>query len=151
MITRTKVVATVGPASSSLEVLEALARAGVDVFRINFSHGDEQTHEQSLRNIRAVEEKIGRPIAVMGDLCGPKIRVGNIAGEKVTLSAGGMLTIQSGPIEGTAGRIYTTLPALTSEAAVGQAILINDGAIRLEVIETRPPREIVCRVTVGGV
>ncbi|MCY2930495.1 MAG: pyruvate kinase [Planctomycetota bacterium] len=150
MIIRTKVVATVGPASSSPEMLEALARAGVDVFRINFSHGDEQTHEQSLRNIRAVEAKIGEPIAVMGDLCGPKIRVGKIAGEKFTLKAGATLTIQSEPIEGTAGRISTTLAELPAEAAVGQTILINDGAIRLEVVEVRPPREIVCLVKVGG-
>ncbi len=140
-----------GPASSTLEMLEALARAGVDVFRINFSHGDEQTHERSLRNIRAVEEKIGEPIAVMADLCGPKIRVGKIAGEKVTLTAGATLTIQSDPIDGTAERISTTLPQLPAEAVVGQAILINDGAIRLEVIEARPPREILCRVRVGGV
>ena len=98
MIIRTKIVATVGPACGSVEVLRDLARAGADVFRINFSHGSDEQHEEFLRDVRAVEEEIGEPLAVMGDLCGPKIRIGDITGGGVLLGEGPELVIQREPI-----------------------------------------------------
>ena len=89
MVIRTKIVATIGPASGTVEVLRRLAQAGCDVFRINFSHGSDAQHEQFLRNVRAVEAELGEPLAVLGDLCGPKIRVGSVAGVSVLLSSRG--------------------------------------------------------------
>ena len=88
MFKHTKIVATVGPASGSQEKLTALLKAGVDVFRINFSHGDEQQRDEFLRNIRAAEREVGRLVAVCGDLCGPKIRVGMIRDGEVRLQEG---------------------------------------------------------------
>ncbi len=151
MIIRTKIVATVGPASGETKVLSELARAGCDVFRINFSHGDADSREAYLRNIRQVEQDIGRPLAVMADLCGPKIRVGMMAGGSALLAEGQELVIQREPIEGLTGRICTTLPELVDEVAKGDTILLDDGKIRMEVIETCPPDELRCRVVLGGV
>ena len=150
MMIRTKIVATVGPASESVDVLRAMALAGVDVFRVNCSHGDQAQHGQFLRNIRAVEAELGRPVAVMADLCGPKIRVGRMAGGQAMLETDSQVIVQRDPIEGTAERISTTLPELPGEVKVGEVVLVNDGKIRLEVTHVRPPDQFVCRVTTGG-
>jgi len=151
MVIRTKIVATVGPASGGLERLRDLARAGADVFRINFSHGSEEDHEAFLRNIRQVEAELSEPLAVVGDLCGPKIRVGDIIGGGVLLGDGQKLIIQREPIEGNAERISTTLAELVDVVEVGQGILLDDGKIRLRVAAVEPPAQVVCEVVRGGV
>jgi pyruvate kinase len=151
MIIRTKIVATVGPACRKAEVLGDLARAGVDVFRINFSHGTPEEHEEALRHIRQVEQDLGEPLAVMGDLCGPKIRVGTIIGGGMLLGDGQHLVIQRQSVEGNVDRISTTLGELIDAAQVGQAILLDDGRIQLEVAAVEPPERITCRVVRGGV
>ena len=102
---RTKIIATVGPATASREKLRALINAGVDVFRINFSHGDQEQRESMLKNIRAVEAELDRPVAVCGDLCGPKIRVGVIGDGKIELHDGQQIVIQRQPLEGTTEKI----------------------------------------------
>jgi pyruvate kinase len=150
MLKRTKIVATVGPACGSQEKLSALIAAGVDVFRINFSHGDEAQRGEFLKNIRAAEEEVGRPVAICGDLCGPKIRVGMIRGGEVGLQAGSEIVIQRTPLEGTAARISTTLAELVDVVRVGETILLADGLLRFEVVSTSPPEEFRCRVVVGG-
>ena len=151
MIIKTKIVATIGPASWDLPVLRRLAKAGADVFRINFSHGTHQQHERILANVRAVQGELGEPLAVMADLCGPKIRVGAMADGSAVLADGGEIIIQRGPVEGTARRISTTLPELIDSARKGQKILLDDGKIELRVVRTEAPRRIVCRVVTGGV
>jgi len=151
MVIRTKIVATVGPACGSRDKLRELAEAGVDVFRVNFSHGDEAQREAFLRDIRLVEAELGGPLAVIADLCGPKIRVGPVRGGGVLLAAGQQVTIQRQPIEGTPQRISTTLEELIDCVAPGQAILLDDGKMRLEVTAVRPGEEVVCRVVRGGV
>ncbi|HUS91031.1 MAG TPA: pyruvate kinase [Phycisphaerae bacterium] len=151
MIIRTKIVATVGPASGSRERLEDLARAGADVFRINFSHGSDEQHGEFLRNIRAAEAALGEPLAVMGDLCGPKIRVGGILGGGILLGDGQEIAIRREPVEGNAMRVSTTLPELVDAVEVGQGILLDDGKIRLRVVAVEPPEQIVCEVVRGGV
>ena len=151
MIIRTKIVATVGPACGGLERLGDLARAGVDVFRINFSHGSDEQHGEFLDNIRAVEARLGEPLAVMGDLCGPKIRVGGILGGGVLLADGQEIVIQREPVEGNTQRISTTLAELVDVAEVGHSILLDDGKIRLRVASVEPPERIVCEVLRGGV
>ncbi|MGB2824867.1 MAG: pyruvate kinase [Phycisphaerae bacterium] len=151
MIIRTKIVATIGPACGAVEDLREMARAGADVFRINFSHGSNEQHDEFLRSVREVEAELGEPLAVMGDLCGPKIRVGAIIGGGVLLGDGQELVIQREPIEGTTQRISTTLAELIDAAEVGQAILLDDGRIRLRVASVSPPEEITCTVIQGGV
>jgi pyruvate kinase len=133
-------------------MLRQLAEAGCDCFRINFSHGSEEQRLQFLTNIRQVEADLGagEPLGVMADLCGPKIRVGPVAGGSTSLSDGQQLVIQREFIEGGPTRISTTLAELIDHVEVGQTILLNDGRIRLDVIETRPPDEIVCEVVHGG-
>ena len=151
MIIKTKIVATIGPASWDTPVLGRLARAGVDVFRINFSHGTRGEHERILANIRAVQADLGEPLAVMADLCGPKIRVGNMAGGSAKLVEGGQIVIQRRPIEGTAERISTTLTELIDLARRGHRIRLDDGKIELQVVRCDAPKQIVCRVVTGGV
>lgn len=150
MLIKTKIVATLGPASWDLSQTVALAEAGVDVFRLNFSHGTIEQHACSLASVRAAGKQLGRPLAVLADLCGPKIRVGSVAGGAVMLADGAELVIQREPIEGTAERISTTLPELIDEVKKGDRLSFNDGRIRLEVVRTRAPKDIVCRVITGG-
>ena len=151
MIIRTKILATIGPASETAEKIAQLARAGCDAFRINFSHGDPAQREAYLRDVRRVEAEAGRPIAVVADLCGPKIRTGPIVGGSVLLVEGQELIIQREAVEGNAERISTTLNELVDAAGAGQIVLIDDGKLRLEVVEARPPDEVLCRVAVGGI
>ena len=147
---KTKIVATVGPASRDRRMLERLMAAGVDVFRLNFSHGARAEHEQALRTIRALTRRRGDGPAVMADLCGPKIRVGQIAGGGVLLVEGAEVTIQRRTMVGTVKRFSTTLAELIDDVRKGQRIRLDDGKIELEVIGRRPPQAIVCRVLTGG-
>ena len=147
---RTKIIATIGPATTQAQ-MEELIQAGVDLFRINFSHGARETHDEELRTIRAAESRVGRPIAVCGDLCGPKIRVSPIEGGEVPLVTGQTIVIQRAAIAGTAERISTTLPELVDAVRVGESILLADGQLKLEVVSTQPPDQFTCRVAVGGV
>jgi len=151
MIIRTKIVATVGPATEDAGVIRRMAEAGCDVFRVNFSHGDESQRLGFLKTIRAVEAELDEPLAVMADLCGPKIRVGPIVGGSVLLGDGQELVIQREAIEGRADRIATTLKELVDQVAVGETILLDDGRIRLKVIDKAPPDEFRCEVVRGGV
>ncbi len=151
MIIKTKIVATIGPASWDTPILHRLAKAGVDVFRINFSHGTRQEQERTLRNIRAVQEELGEPLAVMADLCGPKIRVGAMADGSAKLVEGSEIIIQRKPVEGTAKRISTTLTELIDSARKGHKILLDDGKLVLQVVRSDAPKQIVCKVVTGGV
>jgi len=144
----TRIIATLGPASAPL--VGSLIRAGVDLFRINFSHGDERQREVYFNDIRSAEKEAGRPVAVCADLCGPKIRVGLIEGGSVELEAGQEIVIQRRPVAGNAQRLSTTLPELVDVAQPGQHILLSDGRLVFEVARTAPPEEFTCRVVVGG-
>ncbi len=147
---RTKIIATVGPASHDAQTISALVKAGCDVFRINFSHGSDEEHGLALRNIRQVEQERGTPLGVIADLCGPKIRVGQIAGGSVLLIQDATIAIQPEPVEGTAERISTTLPELVDHVRIGERLLLDDGKIALEVVQVSPGRDLICRVTNGG-
>jgi len=150
MTIRTKIVATIGPASRDIQTLGRLLQAGCDVFRLNFSHGTYQEHQQSLENICAAEAATGMPAAVLADLCGPKIRAGKIDGGSVLLADGATLTIQREPVLGNVQRISTTLPEMVDQVTVGETILMDDGKLRLEVISTNAPTSFACRVIRGG-
>ena len=151
MTIRTKILATVGPASGSVEVLRQLVEEGCDVFRINFSHGSDEQREGFLRAIRQAEGETGEPLAICADLCGPKIRVGMMAGGGVLLPQGQEVTLQRDPIEGSANRFSTTLAELVDDVHRGEPILLDDGKLRLEVVCVDPPDEVRCRVLTGGV
>ena len=151
MIIKTKIVATVGPACWDLEGLTRLAKAGVDVFRLNFSHGTQAERGKALRNIRQVSADMGEPLAVMADLCGPKIRTGKMRSGQAVLSAGDDLIIQRKPVLGTSRRISTTLAELIDNVRRGQRILLDDGKIELKVTHRNPPGSIICKVVTGGV
>ena len=151
MIIRTKIVATMGPASGSLEMMRKLVKSGCDVFRINFSHGTPEHRADYLSHIRAVEVEAHEPLAAMADLCGPKIRTRPLKDGQMLLEEGQELVIQRDPANGEGGRISTTLAELVDEVENGQLILLDDGRLKLKVIEADPPDELICQVIVGGV
>lgn len=151
MLIRTKIVATIGPASGEAKILDRLVQVGCDVFRINFSHGTNQQRQEYLEHIRQAEWDQKVPLAVMADLCGPKIRVGPIQGGSVLLGQGQIIRVQSEAIEGNAECISITRQELVEEVQVGEKILLNDGQIRLEVTDTGDEKHFVCRVVRGGI
>ena len=147
---RTKIVATIGPATWQPTQLEQLARAGVDVVRINFSHADYSEFRRTIAAVRELSERLGKPIGVLGDLQGPKIRTGNLKGGKpVTLVPGEECIITTEQIDGAAERFSTTYPGLPGDVKPGDTILLVDGSRELEVLETTGS-EVKCRVVVGG-
>jgi len=150
MPVRTKIVATVGPACRDESILRQMAGAGVDVFRINFSHGDAAGRAAALEAVRRVEAELSRSLAVLGDLCGPKIRVGIMKEGSCPLRVGSRVEIRRDPVEGTSGTISTTLAELVDEVRVGQTLLLDEGDIRLRVAERDAPERIVCEVVRGG-
>jgi pyruvate kinase len=149
---RTKIVATIGPASRERKVLESLAQAGVDVVRLNFSHGEHEQHREVMQATREIAAHLGRPIAVLQDLSGPKIRTGRLKDDKpVELSVGGRVTITTDEtVEGTAQLISTTSKALPKDVSPGDRILLDDGNLELRVIRASLD-EVECEVTDGGV
>lgn len=145
----TKIIATVGPASSSTPILKGLIEAGVDVFRLNFSHGTRETHQQAVASIRAAAAQARAIVAIMGDLAGPKIRLGVIPGGPRDLSPGGVLKITRDPNPRDADSVGTNYPALIDEAGPGDRLLIDDGNVMLRVRE-RTRDALICICEEGG-
>jgi pyruvate kinase len=150
-VRRTKIVATIGPASRDRKVLESLAQAGLDVARLNFSHGEHQEHLQVMEAMREIAGRLGRPIALLQDLSGPKIRTGKLKdGKPVELRTGARVTITTDEsIEGTAERISTTYDLLPRDVAPGDRILLDDGNLELRVLRASL-NEVECEVVDGG-
>jgi len=146
---RVKIVATIGPASSSLERLEELFRTGADVFRLNFSHGSQDGHAEVVDRIRRVEKKTGRPIGILADLQGPKLRVGRFAGGAVVLQWGRTLRLDLQERPGDSQRVQLPHPEIMAAAGPGSLLLLDDGKIRLEVTR-QTPDFLDTRVIVGG-
>ena len=148
---RAKIVCTIGPASQQADVLRQLVRAGMDVARLNLSHGDRATHAQNIARIRAAAAEIGRPVAVLADLQGPKLRVGAMAEGGVLLGEGQTATFTTVDLVGTEPRALPVqnddLPAFVEP---GDRVLVDDGLLEFEVLSTTPT-EIRCRVVTGGV
>ena len=149
MTARTRIVATLGPASDSPERIRELLKAGVDVFRINFSHGTSEGRARQLRAIREAEAELGMPVAVLADLCGPKIRLRPVAGGRIELVTGQTVTLRRGQAEGTAEALTTTLDELVDALRPGDPVLLDDGKLRLEV-QSCGPDQATCRVVHGG-
>src|ERR1700730_7912587 len=132
---RTKIVCTIGPATRSEEQLEALMRAGMNVARINFSHGTQDEHAATIERIRAISSRIGYPVAILQDLQGPKIRVGTLpGGQPIKLVDGTQVTITTQPEAGNDHLIPTTYEHLAEDVKAGDRILLDDGLMELRVI-----------------
>ncbi|HXY39153.1 MAG TPA: pyruvate kinase, partial [Vicinamibacteria bacterium] len=147
---RTKIVATVGPASRSPEMLRKLLEVGVDVFRLNFSHGTHDEHLQVVQAAREIAGRLGARLALLQDLSGPKIRTGRIRDGEVELLAGRRLAITTdASVEGTADLIATSYAALPRDVKPGDQILLDDGNLELGVLEVQGER-VLCEVKDGG-
>src|ERR1051325_1840017 len=146
---RTKIICTVGPASESAEVLRKLVEAGTDVFRLNFSHGTVAGHQSVIRRIRAVADELGKPVAILQDLPGPKIRLGAFKDGSIELHAGNRFRLTAEEVIGDQEHASVNYAGLPEEVRPGQSILLADGTVELKVESVAPP-DIVCRVVLGG-
>ena len=146
---KTKIVATVGPASSSNVMLEKMIRAGMNVARLNFSHGDFADHRRAIENIRAASQTVGQPVAIMADLPGPKIRIGTLAPDRVELKAGDPFTLTTDSIVGDQTRASISFARLPHVVKRGDVLSLNDGYIQLEVAEVSGA-DVECVVLAGG-
>ena len=146
---KTKIVATIGPASESPEMIARLVHAGMDVARLNFSHGDFEAHAARISRIREVERATGKRLAILADLPGPKMRVGQITPEPVELRTGAPFTLTTEEVTGTAERVSVSLKELPDAVKPGDQLFLNDGLVQLCVERVTGPN-IECRVTAGG-
>jgi pyruvate kinase len=148
-VVRTKIVATIGPATQAEEAIRSLVSAGVDVFRLNMAHGSIEQHQQVFDRVRKVSDAAGRPVGVLVDLAGPKIRLGELPGGQVTCVEGGEFSFIRGTAANADGFTVTYAP-LIDELAVGDSVMLADGTVSL-VVEERLPDRVRCRVVQGGV
>ena len=146
---RAKIVCTLGPATSSPEAIRDLVRAGMDVARLNFSHGTHAEHERVARLVREAADSEGRAVGILADLQGPKIRLGKFADGPQTWATGETVRITTEDVEGTHDRVSTTYAGLADDARAGESLLVDDGNVALEVTEVEG-RDVVCRVVEGG-
>ena len=146
---KTKIVCTLGPATHERTIIQKLARAGMDVARLNFSHGSYEEHEDRIVSIRSTSQEFERPLAILQDLPGPKIRTGRLKEERVWLEDSEEIVLTTDDIVGDASRISVTLETLPQDVSPGDSIFVNDGMIRLEVIDTTA-NEIRCNIATGG-
>jgi len=146
---RTKIVATIGPASREEETLRGLVAAGVDVFRLNMAHGSIPEHQEALDRIRRVSDAVQRPVGVLVDLAGPKIRLGELPGGAVECVAGELVKFIRGNQSERPDEFVTTYAPLVDELTVGDAVMLADGTISL-VVEERTPAAAICRIVQGG-
>lgn len=147
---KTKIIATLGPASDSEEVLEKLVLAGVNIFRLNFSHGSHEQHEATIRKIKKLQEKVEQPVGILADLQGPKLRIGEIENNEVYLKDGSILEITHHECTGNEKKVYLSYPNFAHDVRPGNSILIDDGKIKLEVIDTNGKDTVRAKVIHGG-
>jgi len=146
---KTKVVCTIGPASEAQDVLERMIANGMNVARLNFAHGDFAYHKKLMAHIRAASAAVGERVAIMADLPGPKMRIGPLTQEPITLRRGQLFTLQTEKMVGNAERVSVSFAGLPAAVKPGNTIFLNDGFIQLEV-QSVTAREVHCRVLVGG-
>lgn len=147
---RTKILATLGPASDSAEVIKQLIKTGANVFRLNMSHGEHASHENTYNLVRSIADELGKPIAILADLCGPKIRTGRFKDGQITLVNGDPVTVTTREVEGESGLIPSQYKALADDVKPENRILLNDGNLELKV-ESVDGSEISCTVVYGGI
>jgi pyruvate kinase len=147
---RTKIVATVGPACSTYDQLLELVRAGVNVFRLNFSHGTYEDKKQVIDNIRLINKSEPYNIAILGDLQGPKLRVGDLAGGSIDLASGDEIIFTTEKITGTKSKVYVSYPNLAKDVKPGERIFLDDGKMEVAVKEILSETEVLITVSLGG-
>lgn len=147
---KTKIVATMGPATADINVLEQMFIEGLDICRINFSHGDYAAVEHTVNNIRTLNKKLSRHVGILADLQGPKLRIGVVKNNKVHLAEGKNIIITTRECEGDENCIYITYPQFPQDVKEGETVLIDDGKLHLRVLETNGKDEVKCIVTIGG-
>jgi pyruvate kinase len=148
-MSKTKIVCTIGPASNSFDRLKKLIQAGMSVARLNFSHGTRSEHGEVIKNIRHIARELNKPVAILQDLAGPKIRIGQISSGTVLLEPGKTFTLTTRLVAGNENEVSVNYPDLPKEIKQGDTLLLSDGAIELKVIETST-HDIRCQVIVGG-
>lgn len=146
---RTKIIATVGPSSSTTEVLTRLFQAGADVFRLNFSHGTHDNHAASISMIRDIEKRFDRPIGILADVQGPKLRVGKFSGGRVQLQTGQTFQLDLNPTPGDSTRVQLPHPEILAAAGIGTNLLLDDGKLRLRVTRVRSDH-LMTEIVTGG-
>jgi pyruvate kinase len=147
---KTKIVATIGPASSSKQMLKELITAGVNICRINFSHGNYDTMTQIINNIRELNKEMGTFTGILADLQGPKLRIGTVKNDSATLTAGHTVTITTKPCDSDSERIYITYPDFPKDVKIGDNVLIDDGRLLLSVTSTDGDSEVEAVIVYGG-
>lgn len=148
---RTKIVATIGPASGSKEMLKNLIKEGVDVCRLNFSHGSHKDHIEVINTVREIIEEINYPVALLADLQGPKIRIGTIKGNEAHLIDGEEIIMSTKAMEGTAKKVSITYDTFPQDVRAGEKVLVDDGKIMLEVVSSNFKDEVTLKILHGGV
>src|SRR3954469_2316064 len=148
---RTKIVATVGPACDTYEKLLELVKAGVNVFRLHFSHGANQDKFRNIEHIRNINKSEPYNIAILGDLQGPKLRVGEIENNALHVEPGDILTFTNEKLVGNKDRIYVSYPNLHTDVKIGNKIMIDDGKLEVKVINIERNNDVKVEVTMGGV
>lgn len=146
---KAKMICTLGPSSDSEEVITGLIRAGMDVARLNFSHGTHEEHRARMAKVRRIASKLGRPVAVLQDIQGPKIRLGVFESGQLTVREGQTVVVTTRKVIGNGSVIPAPLKSLPRDVKPGDPILLDDGRVRLEVIRVRG-KDVICRVVVGG-
>jgi pyruvate kinase len=146
---RTKIVCTLGPATATGDRIRELVESGMDVARLNFSHGDHSDHEENYKRVRAASDATGKAVGVLADLQGPKIRLGRFAEDRTTWADGEVVRITVDDVEGTHDRVSTTYKQLAEDARPGDRLLVDDGKVGL-VVTGVEGNDVVCRVTEGG-
>ncbi len=149
-IRRTKIIATVGPSSNEPEIIRELISSGVNIFRQNMSHGDHKFHRQMFNIIREISDEFDQPVAILADLCGPKIRTGIFKNGQIKLVANSKIIVTTRDIEGDSGIIPSQYAALADDVVAGNRILLNDGALEIQV-ESIDGDNIHCKVIHGGI
>ena len=147
---RTKIIATIGPATSSYKMLKEIIVAGVDVCRLNFSHGKHEDHVGVIQNIRKINTELGCNVGILLDLQGPKLRIGEVENNKITLVTGKELIITTQKTIGTAEKLFIDFEMLTKDVKKGHKILLDDGKVELKVLEVLNRTEILAKVIHGG-
>ncbi len=148
---RTKIVATVGPACDTFEAMVELVKAGVNVFRLNFSHGSHESKADIITSIRRINDTLPYNIAILADLQGPKLRVGDIENNELLIKPGDILTFTNTKCVGTKEKIYVSYPNLHNDVVIGNIIMIDDGKLEVKVIDVLPNNDVKVEVIMGGI
>jgi pyruvate kinase len=148
---KTKIVATVGPACEKFEQLLELAKAGVNVFRLNFSHGSHENKKLIIGHIREINKSQPINLAILGDLQGPKLRVGELTYGPIELTEGEDIIFTTEKMVGTRSKVYVSYPNLTKDAKIGERIFLDDGKLEVKVKAILDEKDILVTITAGGI